>query len=460
MHLLRHDYGMTCTQGEAMKVITFTDTMIRKLKPAERKYTRGEGNGFTLRVMPSGVKTWLYVYAFQGKRCEMNLGGYPAVTLETARGRFDAARVRIKNGFDPMEEKELAATTRRNAHTVSDLIEDYIGKYAKLKKSSWKEDERILHKDVLPVWKSRKAKDITRRDVMQLLDGMQGRGNGIITNTFKIVRRMFAYAVKREIISITPCYAFEKGDELPTTKSRERTLSLEEIKLFWLGLDKAAISGDIQRILKLILLTGQRSGEVASMHRSEISGRWWEFTPKETKITKEIPRKQRVYLTDTALGLIGDDEGFVFKSRAPITPNADGTLPEPRHITERAISSAVRGNLLGYEPKNRVGVKPSGSLTKKKPFVVAEGKRLNIDHFTPHDLRRTCATEMSNIGISDAVVDAVLAHLKKGEIRTYNKNKYDKEKQQALEAWGRKLHSIISGDKDDNVILFQKRAIS
>ena len=64
---------------------------------------------------------------------------------------------------------------------------------------------------------------------------------------------------------------------------------------------------------------------------------------------------------------------------------------------------------------------------------------------------------LSNIGFSDAIVDAVLAHLKKGEIRTYNKNKYDKEKQQAMEAWERKLLSIITG-VEGNVIPMKRKS--
>lgn len=440
-----------------MKKAIFTDTMIRKLKPTDKKIIKGEGNGFNIRVMPSGVKAWLYLYTFDGNRKEMNLGTYPLVTLETAREKFDAAKKRVKNGFDPLEEKEQAATARRDAHTVSDLIDDYIKKYAMLKKSSWKEDERILNKDVRPLWSSRKAKDITRRDVMQLLDNMQGRGDGITTNTFKIIRRMFAYGVKKEIIPATPCYAFEKGEELPNTPSREHTLSAEEIKALWLGLDKAAISEDIQRILKLVLLTGQRSGEVAAMHRTEISGKWWEFTPKETKITKEIPRKQRVYLTKTALELIGEGEGYVFKSLAKIVPNEDGTMPEPRHITERAISHAVRRNILNYEPKKRTTSKQANTTSNKRRFVVAEDKKIAIKQFVPHDLRRTCATFISELGYNDATVDAVLAHLKKGEIRTYNKNKYDKEKQLALSAWETKLTSIITG-ATGKTLQFKRRA--
>jgi integrase len=262
---------------------------------------------------------------------------------------------------------------------------------------------------------------------------------------------MFTYAVKKEIVTTSPCYAFERGDELPEVTSRERTLSEDEIKVLWTGLDKAAISGDVQRILKLILVTGQRPGEVASMHRKEISGKWWEFTPKETAITKVIPRAQRVYLTETALQLIGDSGGseYVFKSHKIEKPDPQGKTDSPRHITERAISHALRRNLLGYEPKKSKDKKVTftSKSKRKNPFVVAEEKKIDIEHFTPHDLRRTCATLISELGFADATVDAILAHLKKGEIRTYNKNKYDKEKQMALEEWALKLECILT-DKE------------
>jgi integrase len=347
-----------------------------------------------------------------------------------------------------------ARDAHREAFTVKELSEEYIEKHAKIKKTSWQEDERILNKDVIPVLGNRKAKDVSRRDILTLLEGMHGRGDGIITNTFKIIRRVFTFAVKKEIVKVSPCFAFERGEELPKVQSRERTLTEVEIKLFWLDLEKTAISKDVRRILKLILLTGQRPGEVAAMHRGEISGRWWEFTPKETAITKETPRQQRVYLTDTALQLIGegDRNEYVFKIHKAEKLNPQGEPENPRHITERAISHALRRNLLRYEPKKSI-VKQSASCaksTRKNPFVVAADKKMDIEHFTPHDLRRTCATLISELGFVDATVDAILAHLKKGEIRTYNKNKYDKEKQEALTEWAIKLDCIIAGSEYRN----------
>ena len=84
---------------------------------------------------------------------------------------------------------------------------------------------------------------------------------------------------------------------------------------------------------------------------------------------------------------------------------------------------------------------------------VAEDKKIAIDHFTPHDLRRTAATCLAGIGFSDEIIDAVLGHKKTGVVKIYNRHKYDNEKQKALEAWERKLKRITSGKGSGNVIL-------
>jgi integrase len=191
------------------------------------------------------------------------------------------------------------------------------------------------------------------------------------------------------------------------------------------------------------------------MHTREITGRWWEFTPKVTKITKELPRKQRVYLTDIALELIGVTDGkeYIFPSAITHKDKGGNIIPTP--ITERAVSGALRRNLASHivKPKPATWKKATKkSAPRKKQFVVPDDIKLTIEKFTPHDLRRTTATLISELKFSDSVVDAILAHLKKGEIRIYNKNKYDKEKQQALEAWERKLNSVINVTESGKVI--------
>lgn len=110
----------------------------------------------------------------------------------------------------------------------------------------------------------------------------------------------------------------------------------------------------------------------------------------------------------------------------------------------------------GYVIKKGVTAYAIPVLHNGKPVYDASGKPvteniLGVSGFTPHDLRRTCATFMSKIGFMDEIIDAVLYHTKQGIIRTYNVNRYDKEIQQALEAWERKLNSIITA-KESNVI--------
>ena len=416
-----------------MKITTFTDTRIRKLKSTDKKYIRGEGNGFNVRVMPSGVKTWLYLFSIGGKRREMKLGNYPEVTLEAARVKFEDARRKVKNGIDPISEKEQEIDNRIKALTVEDLAKEYMERHAKVnkRKSSWTEDERLLNVNVLPKWGKRKAHDIKKRDCVVLLESFMDRP-ALCHNVLKLTRKMFNFAVERDIIEFSPF----RGVKAPVQiRSRERALTQCEIKAFWTTeLPKASMSPEVKKILKLALLTGQRVGEICGINTAEIDENWWTIPAERTKngVT------HRVYLTMTALDLLGTPQGFYY------FPSPTSNNDEEKHIAPNAISSAVRRNLKNYSPRRPI----KGEMLKM--VKVAENRKMDIDHFTPHDLRRTCATFLSQLGFMDEVIDAVLNHKKKGVIKIYNKYSYDFEKKHALEEWNRKLSEIIN--KDDKPI--------
>ena len=415
-----------------MKKTTFTDTMIRKLKPEEAEYTRSEGNGFTIIVRPTGSKTWLYLYAIDSKRRKMNLGCYPEVTLETARGKFEDARRKVKNGVDPLAEIEEIKQERRQAPTVADLITEYIEKHAKPTKRSWSEDERILNKDALETWGKRKAKDIKKRDVVLLLEAIVERGSpGSANSNFKIIRKMFRFAVQRDILEHSPC----DGVVMPAPLNRgDRVLTEKEIKTLWHALPSCPISEEIVRAIKIILLTGQRPGEVIGMHSNEIDDRWWTIPSERAKNGSA----HRVYLADTVLELIGDTtgKGFIFQA-----PRAEIDQP----VRRLSISQAVARSLAAP-------VKIQGKQAFDGQGQPLTENKIGVADFVPHDLRRSAATFMSQLGELDEVIDAVLNHTKQGIIRTYNLNRYDREKQKALESWERKLQAIIAGKSADNVV--------
>lgn len=453
------------------KAITFTDTLIRNKKPESVKRFLSEGNGFQVRIMPSGVKTFLYIYNINGKRREMNLGNYPDVTLETARGKFQDAQKHVKKGIDPLavEEAKMAVEEAKKeeeakAFTVAMLIDEYIEKYSKPRKRTWGEDKRILDKDVLSLWGKKKATEIKKRDIVLLLEGIVKRGApGGANNTFKIIRKMFNFAVARDIIEHTPC----AGVEMPSPlNKRDKVLTENDIRTFWYALDTCHVSDDIRRTLRMILLTGQRPGEIVGMHTKEIddTGRWWTIPVERSKNKRE----HRVYLTDTALNLIGElkkidpktgkklidpdtgkeiDKGYIFPC-----PKENPKSGKEQGIHTSAVAHVIRRNFASP-------VRMKGKDVYDKSGKPVTENLLGVDFFTPHDLRRTCATLMSEIGIQDETIDAVLNHKKQGVIGTYNRNKYNKEKQAALEAWERKLNSIISGTESAKVIsIIRKKA--
>lgn len=401
----------------------FTDKFIRNLKPESAKYYRREGEGFTVRVMPSGIKTWLFIYLFDGKRREMNLGSYPDVSLATAREKHAAAKKLLNNGIDPGAVKREAKIERERTPFVADLVREYINRYAKVHNRSWREIERALNAAIVPAWGKRKITDIKRRDLVVILDGIVDRGAPVMANRMlAYTRKLFSYAVKRDILEVNPFMGMERPAR---EKARERSLSAAEIKTFWENLDGTTMGDGVCRALKLILVTAQRPGEVIGMHRREIEGNWWSIPAERSK----NGQAHRVFLTPLALELIGDKDGYIFES--PTFPGIDAAgNPLPAKPYEvRTMASGIKANL-PHTPESTVE------------------DRLGIAHFTPHDLRRTAATGMAEMGIRGDILDRVQNHItreKQGVGHVYNRYSYDREKQQAMEAWERRLKSITTG---------------
>lgn len=435
----------------------FTDKQISNLKPGPKQYYKRESEGFTVRVLPSGVKTWLFIYTITGKRRQMNLGDYPDVTLAKAKERAVEARKAFKDGKDPQDmgfewhhsperdKKEATEKTeedRRNP-SVRQLAYEYMERHAKVMKreTSWTEDQRLLDKNVLPSWGDRKAKDIKKRDAMLLLESFMDRP-ALCSNILKLARKMFNFAVERDILEFTPFTGIKAPVQVA---SRDRVLTEAELKALWnVELPKAAMSDETKRILKLILITGQRPGEVAGIHAKEIDGDWWTI-PIERAKNKTA---HRVFLTKTALEIIGESEGYFFPS-----PTADKTgYAGSGHIDENAVAYAIRRNLKDYKPRRSI---KGETISMVK---VRDDKKMLMEHFTPHDLRRTAATFLAQLGFPDETIDAVLGHKKTGVVKIYNRHKYDLEKQKALEAWERKLTGIITVKAGNVVPMIRKPA--
>ncbi len=387
----------------------FTDRAIKNLKVKNARYEFWEGNGFGIRVTPNGTKSWVFVYHHAGRSRRMTLGTYPSMTVAHAHQAHGKALTDLEQGLDPGAAIVRQRRVDRTAPTVGDLATEYLERWAKPRKRSWREDERILEKDILPLWRWSKAKEITRSDVIALLDRIVDRGSPIAANrTLAVVRRMFNFALSRDLVPANPCTQVKPpGKE----NRRDRVLSPDEIRLFWATLDEAAMSPASRIVLKLMLVTAQRKGEIVSARweNIDLANGWWTIPAERVK--NQLPH--RVPLGQQAIAL--------FREARELAKDSQWVFPSPKkdHMGATAPDHAVRRSV----------------------------DDLGIPNFTPHDLRRTAASYMTSIGIPRLVVAKILNHVEQGVTAIYDRHSYDADKRDALTRWDRELREIIAGTR-------------
>jgi integrase len=387
----------------------FTDKGIAALQGEEKKYREREGKGFGIRVMPSGVKTFIFMYDYKGKRKEMSLGNYPEVKSAEARQRYRDACSLFAKGIDPQEHHKVIAEaeTKEANDTFGYFAKGYIEWSDKNHSKAWHKTVRMsLNNDVIPLWHDTPIASIKRRDATALLNKIAERAPGQAKNVLKATRAVFEYAIENDQDIVNPFLKLSKA--IPALKpiTKDRILSDNEIRSVWQAIDEGSGDERTKSALKLILVTAQRPVEITSMHRNQIDGNWWTLQSKDVKNNVT----HRVYLTPTALRLIGDNEGYIFPSYKV------GDNQEARPIVRQTLSQSV------------VGHRYYGLLTT----------------WTPHDLRRTARTIMARIGIQEAHAEAILNHKKQGVVKVYNLHQYDKEKQEAMLLWEMELLRLIS----------------
>jgi len=393
-----------------------TDRQVQNLKSKTQRYEIWEeGSGFGVRVSPNCTKSWVLMYRYEGRQRRMTLGRYPKMTVAAAHKAQADARFTLELGEDPGDAIIEARKLDRASPTVGDLTILYLEGWAKRRKRSWIEDERILNKDVLPRWRHRKAHKLKRRDVVELLDSIVERGAPIAANrTLQVVRRMFNYAIERDLLETNPCAGIRApGKE----QCRQRALSDDEIKEFWTKLDSSDISQLLRLALRLQLVTAQRRGEVASACWQDIdreSG-WWTIPKDKSKngLSHRVPISKIAADLLDELGHITDDSDFLFPS-----PTREG------HITAASLSGALF--------RNR--------------------KHFGLERFTPHDLRRTAASKMASIGVSRVALGKILNHVDRSVTAIYDRHTYDAEKREALTKWSQQLLTIVSDSDAKNIV--------
>jgi integrase len=398
-----------------------TDRGIRSLKAEGRTRVEAMDSlaaGLGVRVLPTGQKSWFLRYGPREARRRIVLGSYPSLSLEDARIKARELVSGLKGkGQDPMAERKAERTARRKATagTFETLAESYLEEHAKRNKRlrGWQEDERKLRIEVLPVWGSRPAAEILRADVRALLERIAAERGGVCANrTRTLISKVFSFGMERERVEFNPVHGVRR---LYLEKPRERVLSEDELRALWPHFDR--LQSAVAAAWRLILLTAQRPGEVLSMRWRELErdsrGWWWNLPAELTKTN----RAHRVPLSPQALAVV--------EALRPLTGS-----------TEWVLASRADGKRLTWLSHSSARLREWSGL----------------DHFTPHDLRRTAATWLGRSGVRPDTIDQLLNHAAGRISRTYNRAGYDAEKRQAVTLLGDLVESVLAGEERSNVV--------
>jgi integrase len=367
--------------------------------------------GLVLRVTKFGKKSWTFIFTSprDQKRSRITFGTYPATSLEDARLAAVAARKAVEAGTDP---RDIIAPEQDR--TVAQVVADYVTAIRAKGNRSAAQTESRLNRNVLPVVGKVAMKAFRIPHLNKILDPiLEGGAPQEANRNFDIVRSLVSFAVRRGEIEHDP---IAKAEHPAPKVVRERFLSRAEVVSMWNGLAVAMDqSVAVQAILKLCLVTAQRLSEVAGMTRSELDldKNLWTIPATRTKNKRE----QIVPLSDLALAIIG--ERLKATTGEYLFPDRTGRAPLKHHVVDSTLARAL------------------------------ERGALKMEHWTPHDLRRTAATLMSESGVPEFHISCVLNHISvtRGSItqKVYNRNTYLAEKREALDKWAMILSAIVAG---------------
>jgi integrase len=428
-------------------------------RPKRREDLTVDGRrGLMVRVFPTGEVSFRLRYTYAGTRRLMVLGsfGEGALSLADAFEMHHAATKALALGIDPKEERDRLIAQRekeRREREAGDDVESIINQFVHrvLKAEIWnaktglweeikkkktaeiqrrkrpEEAEALLRTNLIeaklpdngPRIGSIKAHELTKRQAVLALKAIVDRGSPVTANrVHALMVQLFDWAASEDIVPASIMAGTKRpgGTETPRT----RFLTDEEIRTLWNRLPTAKMEEPTRIALKLLLLTGQRRGELTL-------AQWQHFDLPQMRWT--IP----IELQKTAGR--GDE---------PTMPHVVPLPPEAMELV-KALHS-----LTG----ERRWVLPSKHSTKKKglPYseraltraVARNQKHFGLPHWTPHDLRRSLISGMSKLGISRLHIKKVVGHSIDDTTDDYDQHDFLKEKRAALEEWCTHVRNLVN----------------
>ncbi len=363
--------------------------------------------GFGLRIRAGGKRTWIVQYRLGSKQRRVTLGSVATLDADTARQRAKSALLKAHLGADPQLEK--AEARAQAAMTFGSIVDSYLTRYAakRLKASTLTDVDRYLRQHWGMLWRVPLQK-VTRADVATGLAKIAEESGGVAANRARTaLGSLYTWAIAEGLADANPVVGTRKSiDE----KARDRVLTDEELRVIW----RCAGEGDFGDIVRLLVLTSQRREEGAAMTWDELDlkGAMWWISGERTKNA----RPHDVPLTQPAMEILGarhrvDGRTLVFGKSGPFSG-----WSKAKASLDARIREAPQGRALA-------------------PWRL-------------HDVRRTVATRLADLGVLPHIVEAILNHIsghKAGVAGIYNRSIYAPEKRQALKKWAEYIAALSGG---------------
>ena len=434
---------------------------IEAARPRATDYYLADGARLALRVYPSGRKTFCYRYEIAGRTRRVEHpapfgkgpGSLSLTEARSWRNEMDALRAQ---GIDPVAHeldkrnqarRAIAASAHARSrdadiaaidyptHTFGGLALEFYRRVIEKKYQHPEQVKRVLTTDLLPDLGARPIESLKLGDVQSVLNKIVDRGAPVSANrALLIAKKVMRYAHMQGHIEANPIADITRADVGGKEGERERALSFDEIVTLWrvlTGESKVArpvrqskrandyaregikLAWQTRAVLRLLLLTGQRIGETlfARWGDFDLTAGLWRIPAANTK----SGRAHLVHLPSLAVDLLRglpgthDGDAFVFAAEGTEQP-----APIERRVITRAIDRLIE----------------SGALP--------------LDRFTPHDLRRTVRSRLSDLGVMPHVAERILAHKLGGVLQIYDRADYLPEREAAMQAWDRKLRGLLA----------------
>ncbi|TPG62592.1 tyrosine-type recombinase/integrase [Ewingella americana] len=387
-----------------------TDTKLRKSlgKRRDKVEVISDAQGLNVRLSVSGGITFFYRYRWEDKPVQLSIGDYPSITLSQARERRQQFRAWLTEGYDPRRQVKLEKQQKTEALTVEEAFtywETYYCKPEGIVKI--KVNRQNFDNHVKPVLGNMIVNQTTKLHWLSLFDQM---GRRVVTgNVLGLMQRAFRFCSNRDVIDFNPIESLKRSDVGLTAAMKDRKLSDDEIRVLWNALDGMPPSQ--QLVIRFLLLTGCRSTEIrtAKWEWFDYKEKTWTVPASEYKTGRTVRRA----LPDSVIFLLEEHQKWSMTNH----------VLTPPHF------------------KNREDKPPS------QPRVAAYSAQVisktGMKNWSLHDLRRTVATRLSELGAPPHVIEKLLGHQMGGVMARYNLHDYLADQHQWLTVWLEHLEKVV-----------------